>query len=131
MNFLREYHSENASALLRVGVSLVFLWFGFNQVFFTEDWIAFLPDFVNSFSIKPTLLILANGTFEIIFGFLLLIGLFTKVVSFLLSLHLLSISISLGYNPTAIRDFGLALATFSVFLNGPDKFTLDHKRKNT
>ncbi|MEK6856700.1 MAG: hypothetical protein AABX49_01665, partial [Nanoarchaeota archaeon] len=65
--------------------------------------------------------------FEVVFGLLLLIGLFTKIVSLILALHLLVISFSLGYNDIAVRDFILSLATFSIFLNGKDKLCLDKK----
>ena len=66
-----------------------------------------------------------NATFEIVFASLLLIGLYTRVSSFILGLHLLHIVTILGYGPTGARDFSLALATFSIFLAGADEFCLD------
>ena len=60
---------------------------------------------------------------------MLLVGYYTRVSSLLLTIHLLGISISLGYNDIAIRDLVLTIATFVVFLNGKDKWCLDSKYK--
>ena len=46
-------------------------------------------------------------------------------MSFLLGLHLLGIVFTLGYGAIAIRDLGLAIATFSIFLYRADEFCLD------
>ena len=74
---------------------------------------------------------LINGIFETIFGFLLLIGLYTRTSSLFLAIHLLTITISLGYNDIAIRDLGLTIATFAIFIHGKDKWCLDNKIKFT
>jgi len=124
-----EKYKGYAPILLRITVSLVFLWFGLNQLFNASNWLGWLPSFAYSLPIKPIYLILFNGAFETVFGILLIVGLFTRLSSLLLSLHLLGIAFSLGYNDVAIRDFGLALATLSIFLNGHDKCCLDSKRK--
>jgi hypothetical protein len=39
--------------------------------------------------------------------------------------HLLGISLSLGFSAIAIRDFGLSMATIAIFFYGIDKCTLD------
>ena len=74
-------------------------------------------------------IMLLNGIFEVVFGTLLVIGLFTRIVAFLFFLHTLVIMFSLGYNDISIRDFGLALASLSVYLYGGDKWCLDRKLK--
>ena len=112
--------------LLRVGLSLVFLWFGINQLVDPVSFLGFLPDWLPSF-ITPNTAVLLNGFFEVITSLLLITGLFTRITSFLLALHMIGIITSLGYTPVAVRDFGIMLATFSVSLHGPDKYTLDHK----
>lgn len=125
MNTYKEY----APLILRIGISLVFLWFGLTQIFNRDSLIGYLPQFAYSLPIEPFTLILFNGIFETILGLFLLVGLYTRVSSFLLGLHLLVITFSLGYNDVAIRDLGLTLATFAVFLNGADKWSLDNKIK--
>ena len=75
------------------------------------------------------ILIMGNGLIETVFGLLLFAGLFTRLSALLLTIHLLGIAVSLGYNDILIRDLGLSLATFTVFLNGADKWSLDNKIK--
>jgi len=126
---MRSYR-KFAPIVLRISISLVFLWFGLTQIFNREALAGYLPQLAYSLPIEPFTLILFNGLFETVFGLLLLIGLFTRVSSFLLGLHLLGITFSLGYNDVAIRDLGLALATLSIFLHGADKWCLDSKIKS-
>ena len=119
---LRKY----SPLLLRIGISIVFFWFGFSQLKNPDMWIRMIPGYVqNIISLSPKILIYLNGGFEIILGILLLLGLFTRAVSFLLGLHLLHIVTIVGYGAIGARDFALALATFSIFLRGTDGFCLD------
>ena len=113
--------------IMRISIALVFLWFGFNQIFLPEDFLGYLPDFTSSFN--PSLLILLNGCLEVILGIFLILGLFTRLASFILAIHLLGIMFSLGYNEIEVRDFGLMMAAFAIFLHGEDEWCLDIKRK--
>ncbi len=122
-----EKYKEYAPLIARLSISLVFLWFGFNEIINTEVWVTWLPQFAYNLPIAPTTLVLINGTFEIIFGGLLLAGLFTRITAFLLFIHLLGIAFSVGYNDVAIRDLGLSLVTLSIFLSGPDRWCLEKK----
>jgi len=117
---------EYSPIVLRIGISLVFIWFGLTNIF-SDDLLAYLPQFAYSLFLQPRTILIINGIFETVFGFFLLIGFFTRVSSFLLTLHLLIIILMLGYNDIAIRDFGLMLATLAIFLYGPDKLCLDNK----
>ncbi len=124
INLMR--YKEYCPVLVRIGLSIVFLWFGINQLLFTENFSGYVPEFMKGF-FEPSFIIISNGIFETIFGVLLLMGIFTRFVAFLLGLHLVGIIIGLGYNEIAVRDFGLMLAIFSVALNGPDKLCLYKK----
>lgn len=62
-------------------------------------------------------LILGNAIFELLFGVALLLGLYTRLVAGILTLHLAHIVTIVGYNAIGVRDFGLTLAMFSVFLD--------------
>jgi len=115
-----ENYNPYAPAVVRISLSLVFLWFGFNQVFDTSSWLGWVPAWTTALPISPSLIILGNGIFEIALGLLLLTGQWTQIAALLLSLHLLFIAFNIGYNDIAIRDIGLSLATFSIFLYGPD-----------
>ena len=121
---------EYAPIVLRISLSLVFLWFGLTGVFNTEQFIGYVPESAYSLPISIESIVILNGIFEIILGILLITGLFTRVVSVILSLHTLLIMFSLGYNDVAVRDFGIALATLAIAFNGPDNWSLDRKFRN-
>lgn len=119
LDTLKEY----GPALLRIAMALVFFWFAINQLIAPNDWTGYLPGFLYN-TANPVIFIYANAIFEIIFGTLLILGIFTRIAALLLGLHLLGISITIGWNATAIRDYGLSLATLSIAMNGPDKLCL-------
>jgi len=119
---------EYSRILTRIAISIVFLWFGINQVINPDYFMGYLPSFILLSNYAKTFIYL-NGIFEIIFGILLTIGLFTRTAALLLTIHLFGIIIGLGYNDIAVRDFGLMLVTFAIFLGGKDKWCLDWKRK--
>ncbi len=123
MDLLRRL-SSFTPVMLRLSISLLFLWFGINQIFNPLMFFGYLPDFI-LLSDFAGMVVLLNGIFELVFAVLLLIGFFTRPVALLLSLHLLSIAITLGYNDIAVRDLVLALAAFSIFLQGPDQWCVD------
>jgi len=116
-----------AKPLLRYSMGLVFLYFGFQQITNPFEWTGFIPDFALSFGLSATILVIGNALFELILGTLLLLGMYTKFVSLILSIHVFIIALSIGFNPLGIRDFGLSLATLAIFFNGPDEYCLDKK----
>ena len=109
-----------APAVLRWGLSLVFLWFGLNEIFLPEDFLGYLPSYL------PLLegLIIAHGVTLTLLGLLLAAGIFTRYVAIILALMLLQIIPELGYNEIMVRDVGLFFATVSVALRGQDSFCL-------
>jgi uncharacterized membrane protein YphA (DoxX/SURF4 family) len=120
--------SKYAPTVLRIGMALVFLWFGTQQLMHAADWTGFIPDFVvNMLPVAPETFVLGNGLFEVVFGLALILGIFTRFVSFILALHMLGIAFSLGWSAIGIRDFGLTIATTTIFLFGADYYTLDRK----
>lgn len=125
MNLNEKLYSfkEYGPIVLRIAMALVFFWFAINQLIVPNDWTGYLPEFLANIA-NPVLFIYANAIFEIIFGLLLILGIFTRLAAFLLGIHLLGISITLGWSAVAIRDYGLAFATLSIVLNGPDKLCL-------
>ena len=120
--------SNYGNVVVRVGISLVFIWFGTNQLMHPESWVSLVPNYIlKLIPFSAHTLVLGNGLFEVIAGLLLLAGVYTRIVSLLLALHIAHIATTLGYNAIAVRDFGLTMATISIFLNGPDMWTLDTK----
>lgn len=116
-----------ASQTLRIGLALVVLWFGSQQLLHAEVWTSFLPDWTSSIPLSAVAFIHLNGVFEVISGILLMLGVFTRVVSGLLALHLIGIVFTVGLTATGVRDFGLAVGLVSVFLTGSDSWSLDKK----
>ncbi len=118
--------SRYSPVLLRAGLATVFLWFGFSQMKNPSQWTGLIPEYTSSIPISPEIMIYLNGSFEIIFAILLLLGLFTRFTSLLLSLHVFHIVTIVGYGAIGARDLALALATLSIFLHGADEFCLDN-----
>ncbi|MEK6859736.1 MAG: DoxX family membrane protein [Nanoarchaeota archaeon] len=122
---------EYGKIILRISLALVFIYFSVNQLINPGYWTGFVPNFALQFGLSAKNLVLLNGIFEIIFGSLMLLGIYTRVSALLLSLHLTGIAISIGFSdPTGIRDFGLAMATLAIFFLGKDKFCLGNKFNN-
>lgn len=120
MDKLKKY----SAPFLRISLSLVFFWFAVNQLIDSSAWSGYVPQWIVDFGINADTLVKMNAIFEIIFGGLLLIGVWVRAAALLLALHLLGITMSLGYGTSAIRDFGLTLATFAIFLQGSDQLCL-------
>lgn len=116
-----------SKATLRIVMSLVFLYFGYQQITSPLEWSGFVPDSALLFGISAMNIVITNALLELGLGTLLILGLFTRFSSLILSLHLFGIAFSIGFNPLGVRDFGLAFATLVVFMNGKDEFCLDRK----
>ena len=119
-----------APTILRLGMSAVILWFGYQQISQTSAWIGYLPDWTTALPFQATTLVYLNGLFEIVFGLLLVTGLYVRFAAILLTLHLFEITYTVGYNAVGVRDLGLSIGTLAVFLYGSDFFTLDRFFKN-
>lgn len=116
-----------APAVLRIGLALVFLWFGTQQIFNTGMWTRMIPDYaLNLTGLSAITLVHINGAFEIVFGICLLLGFFTRIVSFLLMLHIIHIVTVVGWGGTGVRDFGIAIGMVALFMTGTHSFALDN-----
>ncbi len=115
-----------APLVLRVGLALVFLWFGSQQLMNPSDWAGLIPESIVSISsISALNFVFLNGLFEVVFGVALLVGFYTRIVALLLALHLFGIAFTVGYNDVGVRDFGLAVSTLAVAMQGPGLISLD------
>jgi uncharacterized membrane protein YphA (DoxX/SURF4 family) len=121
------HSKEAAPSLLRISMSLVFFYFSFSQLKDPSTWAGYVPKFLIIGGISANNLVVINGFVELLFGLFLITGLYTRISSLILGLHLFGIALSIGFSPVGIRDFGLALATLTIFLFGPDRYTLDSK----
>jgi uncharacterized membrane protein YphA (DoxX/SURF4 family) len=120
-------YKDFGPAVLRVGIALVYIYFGVSQLMNPDMFTFWLPEWTSMLPISSTAFIYMNGVFEVVFGSLLALGLFTRISSLLLGLHLAAITLSIGFTQIGVRDFGLTLATFAIFIQGKDKYSLDNK----
>lgn len=120
-----EYLNNMGILVLRYGLAIVFLWFGFSQLHNPFQWTTFLPDWVSLLPISQTNFVMFNGLFEVVGAFLLLVGAYTRIVALLLGLHLLAIATSIGITSTGVRDFGLAIASLALAGVGAGLFSID------
>ena len=119
-----EKMQKAAPVVLRIGLALVFLWFGFAQLLHTSMWLGLIPKWVTGMSgLQAVTLVHFNGAFEIVFGICLLFGFFTRVVTLLFALHMIHIALTLvaasGLTAISVRDLGLSFAAVTLFLLGP------------
>ncbi len=114
-----------APVLLRLSMSIIILWFGYQQIVDANSWLGFLPPWTTSLPISQIDLIYLNGTFEIVFGIFLLLGFYTRFAAVMLALHLFDITYTVGYDAIGVRDMGLAMSTLVVFFYGADSLSVD------
>jgi uncharacterized membrane protein YphA (DoxX/SURF4 family) len=105
--------------ILRLGLAVVFLYFGISQILDQSRWTYLVPDRFLDFNISEILkskIVFLNGIFDTFIALSLISGLFIRIFSLLGFIHLLSITIfSLGFEPSGIRDLGLSFAMLSLF----------------
>lgn len=106
---------NRAKLILRLGLGFVFLYFSLNQFLFTDNWLYLLPKFFSNFFKDLKIIIYFNAFFDLFVAFSLIFNRYLKIFSFFGFLHLFFLSIYLGFNPTGVRDFGLALAMLSLY----------------
>lgn len=111
--------------ILRFSFVFLFLWFGWQQITSPNTWLGFLPDWTGYLPVPGEILVQANGWFEIVAAIFLALGIYTRIVSFILSIHLLVIAAETG-GAIGIRDTILGAAVLALSLSEPDDWTLDY-----
>jgi uncharacterized membrane protein YphA (DoxX/SURF4 family) len=124
---MKDNISKYGPLVLRIGLALVFLWFGADQLAHTAMWVGVVPKWATGIFGNASTVIYLNAWFEIVSSILLVIGFQTRWVALLLALHLADIASGFGLSSTGVRDWGLAIATLSVSLSGYDVWCLDRK----
>ena len=116
-----------AMPVLRYGIAFVYFYFAISQLINPEAFTFYIPSYVGDL-VNPLFLVYFNAGFEILFATLLAVGKYTRISALLLAIHLFFISLSLGFTQNGVRDFGLTIATFAIFIHGPDKLCLESKK---
>jgi uncharacterized membrane protein YphA (DoxX/SURF4 family) len=118
--------SRYSYLVLRLGLAVVFLWFGIDKIihpaYWLNAWVAssalYLMDKVG---LTGTQFIYINGIFEILIGLSMVTGVFSKLFSFVAVLFLLMLFLFVGLNEVTIRDFGLIGGFIAVILWPEDR----------
>ena len=107
--------------ILRLGLAALFLWFGFSQLLDGLNWVSWVPAWaVALLHIPPAMIVLANGSFEVVAGSLLALNIWVRWAALLLALHLAVLVFDIGPNPIGVRDFGIMMATFALVFLEPE-----------
>lgn len=112
---------DYGKVILKTGLGLVFLYFGLSQLIEPTRWVDLVPEIFTQFT-DIKIIIYLNGIFDTLIALFLFCGIFIKIISILGFIHLIAISLfSLGFTPSGVRDFGLALAMLSLFFLDKNK----------
>ena len=106
---------------LRIGLALVFFWFGISKFIMPQYWIdAWMPQsiqhLVTLIHLTPKDFIFLNAIFEILVGVSLLTGFFTRIFSSVAIVFLLMVTLFNGVTEVTIRDVGLIGAFVALVL---------------
>jgi len=135
--------------ILRVSLGLVFFVFGIDKFIRPEYWVGWMPEWmISMISFNINYFMYFQGVVETIVGVFLIIGLFTRISSFISGGILFLIVINFIFNPTTIshfsqlhidkdifplllneimlRDLGLLAIAISLFLLGGGKGSIDN-----
>ncbi len=108
-----------SNLVLRLGLAVVFFWFGIDKFFHPDYWInAWVPQSVSSFAanfkIRPTDIIYISGVFEVLVGTSLATNIFIAFFSSLAVLFMGNIMFFNGFSEILVRDIGLMGALLSL-----------------
>jgi uncharacterized membrane protein YphA (DoxX/SURF4 family) len=118
--------SQHSLKILRYSLAFLFFWFGTQQLMNPDVWVVFLPEWLGYIPIPAEMFVQLNGWMEVVGSVLLFFGVFTRAASFVLSLHLFFIALSVG-GAVGVRDAVLAFAGFALAASKGDEWTVDRK----
>jgi uncharacterized membrane protein YphA (DoxX/SURF4 family) len=122
-------HKQYGTFIVRIGIAVVFLWFGIDKFVHTNNWIGWVPMWMRSLiPISLTSFMYIQGVIETLVGFLLLIGFKTRFAAFLAVITLLGVELSMvgtGQVEIMLRDAGLLAASLSLFFTGSNFLSVD------
>ncbi len=104
--------------ILRIGLGLVFLWFGLDKFVHPKFWMNLVPEFIaNLVPFSLSTFNLLQGIVETVVGLLLLIGLwhqFAAIIAGLILIPIVAVMGVQGIYDIALRDFGLLCIAVAI-----------------
>ena len=100
--------------VIRIGLALVFLFFGIDKFINPFIWIGWVPKWLLALlPISQYAFIYTQGAFQVILGIILLLGFFTRIAAIVAAIFMAAVVFTVGFNDLGIRDtaiFSMALA---------------------
>jgi len=112
--------------IIRIGIALIFIWFGIDKFINPFIWIAWVPKWI--LSVVPFsnfTFIYLQGVVQLLLGLLLLFGLFLRKAAVITTLFMIGIIIVVGFNDIAVRDFAILTIAVALILAKNHPLTLD------
>ncbi|MFQ5847810.1 MAG: DoxX family membrane protein [Candidatus Methylomirabilales bacterium] len=103
--------------VVRVGLAVVFLWFGVDKFVTPEAWIGWIPSWLYRLIREwqnPFLYLLGAG--EVMIGLAFLTGWYLRVAATAASVFLAAVILSSPFSDITVRDIGLLGAAVSLLL---------------
>lgn len=101
--------------ILRIGLAILYLWFGFSQLFDGLNWVSWVPAWAVALAhMPPAMIVLGNGLFEVVMGALLALGLWVRPVAFVLAAHMALVTFDIGLTAIGMRDLTIAFSTLAL-----------------
>lgn len=111
------YATTFAFSVLRFGLGVTFLVIGYLIWQDPAGWGGFIQPWAQAYllrSVEETMR--ATAVVDMVLGAMLVLGIKTWLASLVAALHLLIVLITVGFNDITVRDFGLMMASFAVFI---------------
>lgn len=121
-----ERYQSYAPLLIRVGLGLVFVYFGIDKFLRPEVWEGWIPPFIKA-SVPSATFLTMSGVIEIVLGTMLIVGLLTRYAALLVAFFLVGVLATFGADDITGRDVGLLGAALSLVLTGSGEKSLDWK----
>lgn len=124
-----EWHSDWGTVVARVGVGLVFLWFGIDKFIHVSNWTGWVPQWMEA--VIPMSLITfmyVQGVIESLVGLLLVIGYQVRIASLVAVVTLLGVELAMvgtGQAEMMLRDGAILAAAVSLLFTGSQKLSVD------
>ena len=121
-----EYYS---SSILRIGLAIVYLWFGISQIMSPLLFTQYIPDFISALIENSELIVFITGILVSLLGLLLLLGLVTRIIAWILVIHTIIVLTGIGYNSMGVQSFGILIGTITIAMTRNDSLRLDNRIK--
>ena len=117
-----------STLILRLGIGIVFLFFGVDKFIHPEVWINWVsPRLLYYFPFPQEVFIYLDGGLESVIGVMLILGFYTRIFALIASLLIVGILATVGVTDVTVRDIAILAGALSLVLTGSDKLSVDNK----